>query len=197
MEIYLNMLLLGVFLSIMYEPLRLLREMINHTAPAVIAEDLIFFFAAGIFSFAYAVEYGAGEYRFYFLICEAVGAAGYFLTAGRAVAFIEKALAAVIVLVIKATWNYILCPVLRLLNKTKKFLFAFVKKIAKRLINYLLRSKQYISGVVKTKYRIYKAKQIRNKTQVNIKKKKGEAVVSEKVQANVVKRAAIKAKVTH
>ena len=55
MEIYLNMLLLGVFLSVMYEPIRLLREMIPHTAPAVIAEDVIFFFAAGIFSFAYAV----------------------------------------------------------------------------------------------------------------------------------------------
>lgn len=55
----------GVFLSLLYDLLRILRRVIRHCPAAVSAEDMCYWLAAGFFTFCFAFERTDGIVRGY------------------------------------------------------------------------------------------------------------------------------------
>jgi len=77
--------LIGFFLGIFYEVIRIIRLFKRQSVLAVGLTDFLFLSAAGLILFAYSMELGSGTFRWYFVFGAMFGAAVYFLTVGRLV----------------------------------------------------------------------------------------------------------------
>jgi len=89
--------ILGFAFAVLYEPLRIVRVAFKPRGIFVALADFAFLSACGLLTFAYSLEFGAGYFRFYYVIALVFGAAVYFLTVGRVVnTFSERVLKKVI-----------------------------------------------------------------------------------------------------
>ena len=73
----------GLIMGLFYEALRFLRMLLRHNIAAVCIEDTLFLSICAFITFITALAVGIGYMRIYYIVFEAVGAAVYFLTAGR------------------------------------------------------------------------------------------------------------------
>lgn len=75
--------LLGFFLGGFYEIIRIIRLFRRQSDLAVCVTDFLFLTFAGIIAFAYSMELGNGQFRWFYVAGMAFGATVYFLTIGR------------------------------------------------------------------------------------------------------------------
>ena len=70
-------------MGLFYEALRFFRMILRHNTVAVCIEDTLYLSICALASFITALSVGIGYMRIYYIVFEAMGAAIYFLTAGR------------------------------------------------------------------------------------------------------------------
>lgn len=99
-------------MGLFYEVLRFFRMILRHNIIAVCIEDTLYLSICALISFIIALSVGIGYMRIYYIVFEAMGAACYFLTAGRLL-------------------NYVLR---RISGAAKRFICTIVKKIGQYLI---------------------------------------------------------------
>jgi hypothetical protein len=85
--------ILGFFLSLLYEPLRIVRLFVKTGAITAGIQDFLFLAAGGVIVFAYSLEFGAGYFRYFYIIGVVFGAAVYFLTAGKLINYLTRTFA--------------------------------------------------------------------------------------------------------
>ncbi|MCL1832091.1 MAG: spore cortex biosynthesis protein YabQ [Oscillospiraceae bacterium] len=91
--------ILGFALAALYEPLRIFRLFFNvgkarkNDAVIVGVQDFLFLSLSGLIVFAYSLEFGAGHFRYYYLVGLAFGGVVYFLTLGKLVNTVTRVFA--------------------------------------------------------------------------------------------------------
>lgn len=114
----------GFVLAILYEPLRIIRQIIYHKTIAYIIEDTVFFAFCAFLTFIFSLEFGVGSVRAYYVFAEIIGAAIYFLTVGNIFKIIYTFVCRIAKKIISKVINVVAN------NVTKLFRF-FVKHIQK------------------------------------------------------------------
>lgn len=127
--LFLQSLLVGVALGVMYEPFRAVRALVRLPAWLVFVQDILYFVLAAFVTFSFMLSEEAGKIRFALIIGELTGAALYLLTIGE---LINRLLIFVIRLlkrIIGSLWRRIFAPLLRLLSRPAVFAAKKLKKI--------------------------------------------------------------------
>ena len=122
-----NFIGLGFFLGLFYEPLRILR-LLNplrgsprrHLLTA--AEDVVFLSLSAVVSYAYALQWGNGEFRYYFVLVELLGAVVYFCSIGKIIAVFSNAIIRAMKWVVRQIWRFLFKPLLSLFHKLAKLI---------------------------------------------------------------------------
>jgi len=134
--------ILGFFLAVLYEPLRISRLFIKTGAVVVGIQDFLFLSASGLTVFAYSLEFGAGYFRYFYVIGVAFGATVYFLTLGKLISFLMKTFADAIKRALRHVKYRFVLPLFRVIVKFSqknrdKFVKVYknVKKCSKDLKN--------------------------------------------------------------
>ena len=171
--------ILGFFLGALYEPLRLLRLFVKTGAVWVGIQDFLFLSASGVIVFAYSLEFGAGHFRYFYIIAIAFGGTVYFLTAGKLISFIAKMFAEPIKRAVKliARWfkRKIFMPI------TQKLALVF-----KKIRQYAEKRHKVLKNALQVRYNNRKAKRS------NARRERRAAVQESE---NAVKRNAVKARI--
>jgi hypothetical protein len=135
-----NFAVIGFFLALFYEPLRISRKFGEQNAIVIGIEDVIFLAFAAIVMFAYSLELGGGTFRWYFVAGGLIGAAVYFFSLGMLISFfsgwIVRGILAVwhwIVKLLKKIVNIISVPFTKLYGIIKKKYVMFYNNRKKRL----------------------------------------------------------------
>jgi hypothetical protein len=124
---------LGFILAALYEPLRIIRLFVKTGAVWLGIQDFLFLAACGLAVFAYSLEFGAGHFRYFYVIGIAFGAAVYFLTVGRLIALITRAFAEAIKNAVAYAVNLIHCKCIQPLCK---IFVRFAQKIKKKIVSF-------------------------------------------------------------
>jgi hypothetical protein len=118
--------LLGFFFGGFYEVIRIIRLFKKQSDLVVCIIDFMFLTLAGVITFAYSMELGNGQFRWFFIMGQLFGAAVYFLTIGRLVSLASN----FIVRCVK--WVYALIK--KCLKKVFKIFIDYICKPAKKKI---------------------------------------------------------------
>jgi hypothetical protein len=131
---------IGFFLALLYEPLRISRKFAEQSAIVVGIEDVIFMVFAAIVMFAYSLELGGGTFRWYFAAGGIIGAAIYFFSLGMLISYFTgwivkgiKALWHGLIVIITKIVNIISVPLTKLYGKLKKLFVIIHNNCQKRL----------------------------------------------------------------
>ncbi|MCL2639160.1 MAG: spore cortex biosynthesis protein YabQ [Oscillospiraceae bacterium] len=146
---------LGFFFGVFYEVIRIIRLFKKQSDLAVSVTDFVFLSLAGLITFAYSMELGNGQFRWFYIAGAGFGGAIYFLTLGRLVSlasnFIVRCIKRAAALAVKCmkiiflfAKNYIFAPLHKIICKFIQFLktkigyiYVFMKKKALNSSNHL------------------------------------------------------------
>ena len=119
----------GIFIGLLYEVLRLFRQVIKHNNFLTGTEDVLFFSFCGFLLFWLSMNIGNGQFRIYFLISAVAGAFVYYFTIGRLVNLAYK----VILKWLLKIFRFLLSPIKKLIGiivlKLKRIFVRLYKKI--------------------------------------------------------------------
>lgn len=125
---------LGAFLGIAFDILRVIRIIKKHSSIAVFIEDMLFIIFSSICIFIYTMEQARGEIKFFIFFGAFLGFILYIVTVGNFVVKIIKS----IVLFIKSILN-------KMYIKIFKPIFLFFKHITQKIFN------KFVSNCLKLK----------------------------------------------
>jgi hypothetical protein len=168
--------ILGFLLAALYEPLRIIRQLVRTGTAVTGVSDFLFLAGCGVIVFAYSLELGAGHFRYFYIIGTAFGGAVYFLTVGRIAAFVTRKLA-------DAFRRYVLRP----LRNTVVQIARFVRDKIVILYKILENRGTLLKSHAEMKYN--------NRRRKISEKKKMRAVSAPQESQNGVQRVAIRARV--
>ncbi|MCL2109026.1 MAG: spore cortex biosynthesis protein YabQ [Oscillospiraceae bacterium] len=94
--------ILGFFTGIFYEIIRIIRLFRRQSDIAVNITDFLFLCVAGVITFAYSMELGNGDFRWFYVVGQLFGAVVYFATVGRLVSLASN----FIVKCVKKAWAF-------------------------------------------------------------------------------------------
>jgi hypothetical protein len=98
--------ILGFLSAALYEPLRIVRLFVKTGTLMTGIQDFLFLSACGLIVFAYSLEFGAGYFRYFYVVGVVFGATVYFLTAGRLINFVMRTFAnAIKTRILRPIWN--------------------------------------------------------------------------------------------
>lgn len=83
MTLFLESVLFGIPLGILYDIFRNIRIIIPHSTLAVAAEDLLFFVFYSVFIMCFTYAAARSEFRMYFVFGNLAGFSAYYFTAGK------------------------------------------------------------------------------------------------------------------
>ncbi|MDD3192389.1 MAG: spore cortex biosynthesis protein YabQ [Oscillospiraceae bacterium] len=135
--IFLQALLLGAALGVVYDLFRIFRIAIPLPASAVVAEDVIYFVFCGFVSFFFAMTVNFGQVRFFILLGETLGFLLYYLTVGALVMKCAKKIIAAIRWILLAVWKWLLRPVVQIffwIGKKSGRIFGKIGKNMKKVV---------------------------------------------------------------
>jgi len=167
---------LGFFLAALYEPLRIARIFVKTSAVWVSVQDLLFLSLCGVTVFAYSLEFGAGYFRFFYIIGLAFGAAVYFLTAGRVIVFVFKRFSDAIKV--------------RIIRPLRKLLVKVAQKIKHIFVRVHKNAEKHSKALKNTAQIKYNSMTVLKK---NRKMSKGDAPIASQRKPNEVQRRVVKA----
>jgi multisubunit Na+/H+ antiporter MnhG subunit len=155
--------MLGFFLAMLYEPFRIIRLFKKHSTAAVAVQDFLFLASCGVIVFSYSLEFGAGIFRYFYIIGVVFGAAVYFLTVGKLINLIVRMFSeAIRVRIIRPTKRFLV----KVAQNSKETSIK-INEIAKK------RSKD-LKNTVEIRYNDIKSKNLERKQQRKAQEKKHE-----------------------
>lgn len=110
----------GIFLAVVYDILRIVREMTSAKKSIVFIMDFLYLSFCGVITFMAAFATNYGVLRFYHIGGELLGAFVYFLTFGRATFFITKKLIAILRKIRARISSWLKNSVFKSIKKRKK-----------------------------------------------------------------------------
>lgn len=122
---------LGIFLGVVFDVLRVIRIIKNHSSFAVFIEDVLFIVFSSLCIFIYIMEKARGEIKFFIFVGAFLGFILYIVCVGNFIVNIIKK----IVLLIKSILNKIYIKALR--PFLMFFVHIFQKLIVQTVTNYL------------------------------------------------------------
>lgn len=141
---FLQSLLLGVALGILYDVFRILRLMIPSGRIISFLEDILYFTLCGIITFAFLLAVNNGIIRAYLLAGEALGTVVYYLTVGKLVYRIADKIISLIKKTLYLLYRVFLLPFVKLFH----LLFGMLRKLAGKI------TKNFSKNAIKSKYRL-------------------------------------------
>lgn len=160
----------GFAIGVLYEPLRILRQIVKHRSILTGIEDTLFFSLCGILLFGLSMNIGSGQFRLVYLISAMVGAFAYYFTLGRLVRLIYSLLLKIFLKILRAISK----PIKKLLG----IIVLKIKRVFVGLYQKLLISGQKSfsrlkkgTGMLYNKIYIKKGRSIENDIRVKIKAK--------------------------
>ncbi|MDR2558465.1 MAG: hypothetical protein LBC86_02830 [Oscillospiraceae bacterium] len=155
--------ILGFFFGIFYEIIRIIRLFKKQSDLVVSITDFVFLSFTGLVTFAYSMELGNGQFRWFFIAGVIFGGVVYFLTVGRLVFLASnfivrciKRVFAFIVRCVKVTFlffkKYIFVPILKMLCKIIQFSKTKIGNIYVFLRKKVLNSSNHLKSKVKVVY---------------------------------------------
>ncbi|MDR2532994.1 MAG: spore cortex biosynthesis protein YabQ [Oscillospiraceae bacterium] len=146
---------LGFFLAVFYEIIRIVRLFRKQSDLAVGITDFLFLSVSGLITFAYALELGSGYFRWFYIAGLTFGAAVYFLTIGQlvslasnlivrfvkrilslAVKYSKRTLAVIIEFLLLPAYRKV-CVFIQFLQSKIGNISVFLRKSAKNVLNHL------------------------------------------------------------
>lgn len=109
----------GIFLSVVYDILRIMRELTLPRKNAVFIMDFLFLAFSSVVTFIAAFATNYGVLRFYHIIGEIIGALVYFLTLGKATKLAARLIRKLLVK-FESIYEKIICKMMRFLKNRKK-----------------------------------------------------------------------------
>lgn len=116
--------ILGFFMGVFYEIIRIIRLFKRQSDLAVSLTDFFFLTFAGLITFAYSMELGSGDFRWFYVAGQVFGAGIYFMTVGRLISLASN----FIVKWVKRITKLVLNCIFRVLFLLGKYFCAPVRK---------------------------------------------------------------------
>lgn len=135
--VFLQSLLVGAALGLLYDIFRVSRVAFYTSVPAVFAEDVIYFIICGLVTFFFGLTVIDGALRMFLIIGEFLGAVLYFFTLGKLVMGVAKKIIAAVKAIIRFIARWILRPIWLLFYHIVALIlrpFAFLSRILKRFL---------------------------------------------------------------
>ncbi|MCL1823400.1 MAG: spore cortex biosynthesis protein YabQ [Oscillospiraceae bacterium] len=158
---------LGFFFGAFYEIIRIIRLFKRQNSLAAGITDFLFLSFAGLITFAYALEFGNGSFRWFYILGVVFGGTVYFLTVGKLISFASE----LIVRCVKSIFSFIkrriIIPLIKKVGIFNHFLWRKIVKfygfIRENIINLI----KHLKNKVKVLYNIRE-----NKRKSRIKQKR-------------------------
>ncbi len=163
--------LLGACLSIVYIPLKIIRQTFDLKKIIVIMLDILFMVISAFSTFLFALAFLYGSVRFYMIIGELIGFILFGITAGKIILKISVPLNKFLIIKIKKMVNLLKKIIKKLLKILYKVLYNVVEKINKFVNFFKKHKKEKINK--KQKSKIKKVNSNGRKNQIRRKKKTG------------------------
>ncbi len=141
---FLQSLLLGASLGILYDVFRILRLMIPSGKVISFLEDILYFTLCGVITFAFLLAVNNGIIRAYLLAGEVLGAVAYYLTVGKLVYKIADKIISLIRKALHMLYRIFLSPFVRLFWAISRTIRKLTLKITKK----------FSKNTIKSKYRL-------------------------------------------
>jgi len=168
--LFLQSLLVGVALGVIYEPFRLVRAAFGGPAWVVFAEDILYSLITAFVTFSFLLSEETGKIRFALLVGEAIGMLLYFFTVGDIVAGVAAKIVKTVKTVIKWVFSKMFFPIFKLILRPIKALLKEIKKIIKNIKIHL----KVDMGIVYNQYvSVFSFKKQRIRTRNNERKAAG------------------------
>ncbi len=126
--LFLQSLLVGAALGLLYEPFRLMRALVRLPSWLVFVQDILYFLLAGFVTFSFMLAEETGKIRFALVVGELIGAALYLLTVGELINRLLVWALRLVKRVLGWIWSGIFAPVLRFILRPAAFAAKKVKK---------------------------------------------------------------------
>ncbi|MBE6881116.1 MAG: hypothetical protein E7490_09815 [Ruminococcaceae bacterium] len=172
-EQMLSFVICGVIIGILYEPLRILRQLVKHKNILTGIEDTLFFALCGFLLFGLSMNVGNGQFRLLYLISACIGAFAYYFTLGKIVRLIYSLLIKSISKIIR----FILKPIKKILGiivlKIKRLFVGLYEKFRKsgqKSFSHLKNSTEMLYNKLCIKKERSKENDIRVKIKAKVKK---------------------------
>ncbi len=137
---FLYFIIVGIFLALLYEPLRIFRLVVHHKTWAYILEDTLFLGICSVLILIFSIELGEGSIRVNYIVAASIGAFVYFCTVGRIIniifAFIFKVVRKFVSFLLRICTKpvrIVFGIIVKYLKKMKKFFVGKINVVKKRL----------------------------------------------------------------
>lgn len=147
---------IGFFLAVAYEPLRIIRLFHRQGDFFVCLQDFLFLTFAGFVTFIYSMELGGGSFRLFYAVGELFGAAVYFLTVGRLVSMLSDRIVRGVKWVLRKIDSLLVKPVCRTVVKIYKWIQKKLVKLYNLTGTHAQKSARYLkksAGVLYNKHK--------------------------------------------
>lgn len=134
--VFLQSLLLGFALGLLYDVFRVLRLAVRHSSLAIFLEDISFFAVCAVLTFLFSLSAVSGRVRVFLVIGEFLGATVYYVTLGVLVMRVSKPLIRVVKAILRLLYRIFIHPIfclirwiLRLTHKMEQKFSTRAKKV--------------------------------------------------------------------
>ena len=141
---FLQSLLLGAALGMLYDVFRILRLLIPSGKVISFVEDIVYFLLCGVISFAFLIAVNNGIIRAYLLAGELLGAVLYYFTLGKFIYRIADKIITLIKKFLALLYRIFLSPFVRLFQAIAHGICHMAGKVRKK----------FAKNAIKSKYRL-------------------------------------------
>lgn len=148
--LFLESILLGMVLSVIFDVFRIIRIGIPLPSPVIVAEDILYFLICAVVTYFFMLKTTYGQVRGFIIIGEIIGFIIYYFTVGRLVISVSKIIIETVKRIFKLIFKILFYPFVMIFKVVSKKLGFKFQNINKKLTNF---KKNTIYGL-KTRRRI-------------------------------------------
>lgn len=148
--LFLESILLGMVLSVIFDVFRIIRIGIPLPSFVIVIEDILYFLICAVVTYFFMLKTTYGQVRGFIIIGEIIGFIIYYFTVGKLVISVSKTIISVVKRIFKLIFAILFYPFVKIFKLVSKKLGFKFKNINKKLTNF---KKNTIYGL-KTRRRI-------------------------------------------